>query len=405
MKSTTLCVNGEKFLHSYSTQKWPDSLNLLAYLNELEVYPKWYWQGRDQKLEVAAIGSLLEFNSVPLFQKENNSPARFWGGHAFSPDSPSKDPLWATFPRCRFFLPHYEIVRQNGKTELITHFLNGSIPKQPPTIPSFFSGKGASCHFLHHSPPKEEWIQLIQDSLHLIEREMLQKVVLARRSTYTSTEKLHPFALLKEVKSSFATRFAIQFSKEQAFIGATPEILYTRKKNQLKTEALAATCPLGEKKELFESGKEREEFSLVKTSIQESLSLFCERFSVREEKIVKTSHLQHLYASIEASLKDSIPDAEILAFLHPSAALGGLPRKSALEYLLTIEPFERGWYAAPLGYISQDEAEFAVGIRSALVEDHFLHLFAGTGIVKGSTPEKEWEELEQKTSLWNKVLT
>jgi len=229
---------------------------------------------------------------------------------------------------------------------------------------------------------------------------------MGRRSTHVTEEALNPLELLASIREDQSIRFAFQFSPSSTFIGATPERLYKRVDRQILTEAIAGTRPLGKakEKELLEDPKEQREFEFVKTSIAEGLKPLCKSLSPSSEtKILKTSTVQHLHCSFEGELLGNVQDDEILSALHPSAAIGGLPKSSALEHLLNYEPFERGWYASPLGFLSQKEAEFAVGIRSALVEKNQLHLFAAAGIVAGSTADKEWKELQHKIALWNKI--
>ena len=69
-----------------------------------------------------------------------------------------------------------------------------------------------------------------------------------------------------------------------------------------------------------------------------------------------------------------------------------------------LEPFNRGWYAAPIGWIGSHDAEFVVGIRSAFVEPGKLSLYSGAGIVKGSDPDQEWDEVENKIRDFVEIL-
>ncbi len=120
--------------------------------------------------------------------------------------------------------------------------------------------------------------------------------------------------------------------------------------------------------------------------------------------ILKLNHLQHLYNQLTGQLKEHIDDGDIINELHPTPAVGGFPREAALEQIGWLEPFDRGWYAAPVGWISEDAAEFVVAIRSGLVAGQQLHLYSGAGIVEGSSPSKEWEEIENKISNFIKTL-
>jgi menaquinone-specific isochorismate synthase len=114
--------------------------------------------------------------------------------------------------------------------------------------------------------------------------------------------------------------------------------------------------------------------------------------------------VQHLYNRFSGTLKPQVTDRDLLQALHPTPAMGGFPREKALAFLEKRECFDRGWYAAPLGWISPDRADFVVGIRSALVLGNDLHVFAGGGIVQGSIPQQEWEELEHKISPFKKAI-
>ncbi|MEZ4744549.1 MAG: chorismate-binding protein [Calditrichia bacterium] len=90
--------------------------------------------------------------------------------------------------------------------------------------------------------------------------------------------------------------------------------------------------------------------------------------------------------------------------LHPTPAVGGYPKDLALPKISELEPFDRGWYAGPIGWFSKNAAEFAVAIRSGMVYHNKLLLYAGAGIVPGSEPEKEWDELENKISNFMRAL-
>lgn len=124
----------------------------------------------------------------------------------------------------------------------------------------------------------------------------------------------------------------------------------------------------------------------------------------REPTLLRLHKVQHLYTPCNGILFDEVSDAEILPMLHPTPAVGGYPREQALTVIEKIEPFQRGWYAAPVGWVGHDTTEFAVAIRSGLVENNQLSLFSGAGIVEGSKPEKEWQEIENKIGSFLQVI-
>jgi menaquinone-specific isochorismate synthase len=148
---------------------------------------------------------------------------------------------------------------------------------------------------------------------------------------------------------------------------------------------------------MYESDKDLREHRWVKKMIIDRLTPYCERIEeTLDEKLLKLSHVQHLVSEFRADLHSGVRNEQILEALHPTPAVGGYPKKPAVERISQLEPFDRGWYAAPVGWVSQDEAEFAVAIRSALVQKEQLHIFAGSGIVNGSDPKKEWDENRNK---------
>jgi menaquinone-specific isochorismate synthase len=91
-------------------------------------------------------------------------------------------------------------------------------------------------------------------------------------------------------------------------------------------------------------------------------------------------------------------DATCLQRLQPTAAVAGLPRQAAREFIAQHEPFDRQWYAGSAGYISLARSEFTVALRSAAVTGNLLDLFAGAGIVAGSDAAQEWQEIENKAA-------
>ena len=140
-------------------------------------------------------------------------------------------------------------------------------------------------------------------------------------------------------------------------------------------------------------------------NIKENLEKLCHTVDIDDEiTILKLSKIQHLRCRLQGILADDVSDAEIFKILHPTPAVGGSPTDQAIDAIKKLEPFDRGWYAAPLGWISQDAAEFVVGIRSGLVDHETLALFSGAGIVNGSTPDGEWTEIENKIGNFMKAI-
>lgn len=368
--------------------------DLLDWLEAQPLYPKVYWQSREGDLTLAAVGTSLVTHEIPVFSKESSD--RFYGGCSFC------ERRWDHFPASYFFVPRIEYVRTREESFLCYYGSDNESVK--PIIPQ----KEWTPTFLtrEDSLSKEAWTQQIERYLLLIENKELEKIVSARESIFTFKESLSPWPFLKKLKtrSHRTTLFGFQMNKENAFFGATPEKLYARQNREIHSDVLAATAPINEP-ELLDRPKEKREFGHVQRFIQNALSPLCFSLSLEKESLFTTETMHHLYSRLSGSLKEGITDRDLIAQLHPTPAVAGLPQQAALSLLAKHEDFARGWYAAPVGWISSEAADIAVGIRSARIQNNKLHLFAGAGIVSGSSPLAEWEEVEMKIAPLLSLLT
>lgn len=414
-QSYTLSVNGQRYFHRSHQKNLNHDLDLLAWLSNQSLFPKYYWKSREENVEIAGIGEALYLSEIPDFDVDNDSPARFFGGQAFFSPTPFKDELWKHFPQRGFFLPKIEIIKTAQKSYVIINAINELLDESIEILPHFFEDNHCSLKDPIYFPDFHGWNHLMRSAISHMNKNIFEKIVLARRLSFTGKNVLNPYFFLSKMKNinPLATLFAIQFHKNATFLGATPERLYKRHNHELHTEALAATQKRGKNPEedlrlekiLLEDPKLLQEFSFVETSIIDALTPFSLHVhSSAQKKIRKTPNVQHLCTEISALLKSETSDEALIKALHPTAALGGFPKQPSLKLLQEKEPFERGWYGAPLGYISQTAAEFIVAIRSALMEEKSVHLFAGAGIIKESDPTKEWEELNAKTALWEGII-
>jgi menaquinone-specific isochorismate synthase len=246
-------------------------------------------------------------------------------------------------------------------------------------------------------------VEQVTSSEHLAE---LPKVVLARESQLTTTQAINPWDLLAAMQplTPACFHFAFAFSAEACLLASSPERLYRRHERDLESEALAGTIlRTGDEAvdqelacQLLADNKNRLENRLVHADILTRLEGLAEQATLSPPRIIKLRRLQHLRRDITAQLKPEVTDAQLLATLHPTPAVGGTPRRKALAFIRQHEPFARGWYAGACGLISEDVAEFAVAIRCALLTPDTLRLYAGAGIVSGSEPAAEWQELDDK---------
>ena len=262
---------------------------------------------------------------------------------------------------------------------------------------------------LRHGTPWElGYRSAFEQAMALVNQGDLQKLVLAVRQDLSLDRAVDPLALLAPLRrhQSGSCRFLWQRAAGSALIGASPERLLTVRQNQLRSDALAGTTPWGPgASELLQSVKDRHEHDLVVdtiTSVLRQAGLNPRR--PRHPRLARHGQLVHLHTPITAHLQGEQPLA-IAAALHPTPAVAGLPRKEAMGWLRSLEPFERGHYAAPIGWIdSAGDADLRVAIRSGTLRGSQLELTAGAGLVRGSTVERELQEVALKLGVLQQQL-
>jgi isochorismate synthase len=166
--------------------------------------------------------------------------------------------------------------------------------------------------------------------------------------------------------------------------------------------ALAGSAPRGNSEEedeqldleLLQSAKNQGEHAIVVTMIREALAHYCSQVWVSDKpQLLRLKNIQHLQTPIIGKLLPGKSILDAIGELHPTPAVGGFPRETALAELREFEQLDRGWYAGPIGWINANgNGEFAVALRSALVDEAQATLFAGGGIVADSQPESEYAE-------------
>jgi isochorismate synthase len=256
----------------------------------------------------------------------------------------------------------------------------------------------------------QSWDTRVCDALKAIENGELRKVVLARSERINAPDGhvFDPLATLEVLKDRHPTSFTFGVGRPdgRCFVGASPELLVRIKDGVLETVAMAGTASRAASPDdddrlargLLESAKEREEHAFVVDAISAALAPLCEDLEVPNSPTIRRlTHVQHLATPIRGRIREGVTIVDVAAALHPTPAVGGVPRDAALRWLRDNEGLERGWYAAPLGWVGSDgDGVLAVGIRSAMLDGAEAHAFAGAGLVAGSTPEAEWAETSLK---------
>lgn len=252
-------------------------------------------------------------------------------------------------------------------------------------------------------PWQQRYRTALERGLELIEQEQLHKIVLAVRQSIDLTTPFDPLPLLRRLRRQQAgsCRFLWQRSRDDAFFGASPERLLSLRGGYLRSDALAGTAGQGDDGQLLlRSDKDRHEHDLVVKTITTQLrraGLIPRRR--RRPQLARHGHLTHLHTPISADAKGQ-PPLVLAEQLHPTPAVAGLPRRDAMSWLRTLEPFERGNYAAPLGWIDNaGDAELRVAIRCGHAHGLRLDLTAGAGLVRGSIAERELQEVGLKLAV------
>lgn len=365
------------------------------------------------------------FHDAAVIGDEPLATPRLFGGFAFRDDF-APDNTWSVFTPAHFILPHYQLVQSNGDTWLT---INAHIqPDENPqeilselqtalavryemlTSPSLFTKweRGSGGEVINYPMPYETWEQIITNATHEIKSGKLEKVVLSRVCEIQFAERVEvdsPLAYLNE-RYPECYRFLFEPRPYHAFFGATPELLAKVENQYITTMGLAGSIKRGATpteddilaQQILNDPKELHEHALVVKAIQQKLTAITDVLHIPESpEIYCLSNIQHLHTPIKGHLSQNYGVLPIVETLHPTPAMGGVPRNSAMEFIRKSESVPRGWYAAPIGWIDYKlDGEFGVAIRSAVSQHERVWLYAGAGIVGSSIPQKEWDETALK---------
>ena len=265
-----------------------------------------------------------------------------------------------------------------------------------------------------------EYFAAVEESISDMKVGKLSKVVYALRSTATALCPVDPASYLLAVangnRSDEGKRYTFLFAphglEEEAFISLSPEKLCRVDGPRLSTEALAGTYP----RQFIDNGgavhddKTSREHGTVSDYIAEKLSALGGDVCVDKKELLSMKDVVHYRQVLStASTIQDMSGINLLTWatktLHPTPAVCGFPTQTAFENIIAKEKFNRGMYASYCGIVGQSCGELIVGLRSAIVHKSTVHIFAGAGLVLGSVPSAEWEEIKLKMSQYRSVLT
>lgn len=327
--------------------------------------------------------------------------------------------LWDSFPSATLILPRCALIRFGEETFFSVNQLSAeneplaSASQRAQMEAETFLSQLESTILPTPSIPDEittnetsrvVWQNTIRHSVDMIHQGGLKKVVMARRVQVNGNRSIDVPALLESLGESCPScfRFLFEFSPATTFAGVTPERLVSVSGKKFTTAAIAGSIrrsdfpaedeALGQ--QLIQSQKDQSEHSFVKHEIRARLENLVASLQVdAAPQLLRLPNIQHLWTHIEGILHPNQSVLDLVAALHPTPAVGGVPSETALQLIHQLEGFERGWYAGPVGWVDADgNGDFVVAIRSGLFRDNTATFFGGAGIVADSDPDKEWEE-------------
>jgi menaquinone-specific isochorismate synthase len=350
--------------------------------------------------------------------------ARLFGGFAFRDEHEPRG-VWTGFPGALFQLPRVELESDGQGRARLT--VRGTVPAEGDTGSERdaveeacrrMARRLASAHESSNEPrpgltarrgetDRASWERAVEETLDAVTEGRIAKAVLARTLDVTPSGNVDPVdvALALWAQNRGAHAFLFEPEPGRPLVGAAPEAVAVLRGSSFHATAVAGSIRSGETSResrelglrLLASAKDRAEQRVVVEDMVRRLEPFARDIDVQEEPHVLTfARIQHLETEIRASVPDHHV-LEVVEALHPTPAVCGVPRDEALTFLSEEEPFDRGWYAGPVGWFDEaGEGVFVPALRTAVVSEGRWRLFAGAGIVAGSDPASEWEETGMK---------
>jgi menaquinone-specific isochorismate synthase len=274
-------------------------------------------------------------------------------------------------------------VDENGVEPLI-----GDLGLLPGNRPIGRAGRG------HLSPPDlDGWRSSAEAALRAIAESEVEKVVLSRVVEARFDAEVETVPVLE---SLLATEPGSHTYLVDSLIGSSPELLISLDSGRVISLSLAGSAPSGQSAALS-TAKMATEHRLAADSVEDALAPHCTHIDRSKSTVARFGAIQHLATRFDGLAHPGTVITDLLAALHPTAAVAGTPTKSAIELIREIETHQRGRYSGPIGWLGQEgDGEFAIALRCGLIEGTVVTLYAGAGLVTGSDAERELEETDMK---------
>lgn len=406
-------------------------------------HERWHWEQPDAGFALAAVGAALTI--APVGERRFATVDRAWralldtalvddasggargagpllvGGFAFEPDGP-QDGRWLGFPAALMAVPRLQLAAADGRTWLTTNvvvradgtpdmdptgvgrlraILLGERPAMPRVV--LASDPAIMAPTCTEVPDADTWRAGVAEAAAAIRAGWLEKVVLAREVRARAPAPFDADAAIRRLRDAYPSChvFAL-WRRDRVFLGASPERLVRLEGRTVAAAVVAGSIARGDdpaadaaqRARLQASAKDRAEHAVVGRALREGLAELCDDVSgPAGPEVLTVSNVHHLHTPLAARLREGRTLLDLVARLHPTPAVGGAPREEALAFLREHERLDRGWYAAPVGWLGRDGGgEFAVALRSALVRGAEASLYAGCGVMGDSDPAEEYAE-------------
>ncbi len=343
---------------------------------------------------------------------------RLFGGFSFHDEHTGTDP-WTGYPGAKFVLPRTQVTYTDDDAWLTVNAVDTDAStvegrlddarrrlRDLPVADAVEGPPGIDAR--SRTTSKAEWRDSVTAATDRIAAGELRKVVLAQALRVSLSGPLSIPDALTRLGETYPDCYRFLLEPDDGsggFFGATPERLVGLRGRTVETGALAGTTGRGETpeedewlaEELLADEKNSHEHELVVGAVREQLEPHAASIRAGARRIRRLATVQHIETPITAELETDEHVLTLVEALHPTPAVGGLPPARALATIRDTEPFERGWYAAPVGWFdAAGYGSFAVALRSAIARGDVATLFAGVGIVEDSDPDREWDEVQLK---------
>jgi len=250
-----------------------------------------------------------------------------------------------------------------------------------------------SLTFGQGSMSRTQWRDSVQAMAARLREGAADKAVMARDMTVRCSRGFDERFLLERLSDLYPSTW--RFSVD-SLVGASPEMLIAARGGTVSSRVLAGTCKPGEGQALASSAKDLREHELASESVSSIVTELCSHVRAHGPFLLSLPNVVHLATDVHARL-GAAHLLDLVAALHPTAAVCGTPRDAAMRLIEELEDTERGRYSGPVGWVdTAGDGEFAIALRCGLASGTRLRLFAGAGIMPDSDPDLELTETEAK---------